>query len=293
MDNALDQLLRTPGIWRAGAPPRSGADHLPTGFPELDAALAGGGWPLGALSEILHDRAGIGELRLLMPALARLSRGGRWIALIAPPYIPYAPALASYGVDLSRLLLVHPRDGTDALWAVEQALRSRTCGAVLAWPARVDDRSLRRLQLAAEEGGGLGLLFRAGADAAGASPAALRLRLEQTAEGTMARLLKCRGGMSRQDVQLDLERLARPCRTAAGDRRAAARPQPDAGAGSASRSVSRQEAPVRRTQGSRRRAAQIELPLPSASRPPLCHATSTWEPEDEMPRCGRRSRRAG
>ena len=269
MDHALEPLLRHPGIWRAGTSRPAGDGHLPTGFPELDAALAGGGWPVGALSEILHDGSGIGELRLLMPALARLSRGGRWIALIAPPYIPYAPALASYGVDLSRLLLVHPRDATDALWAVEQALRSGTCGAVLAWPARVDDRSLRRLQLAAEQGGALGLLFRSGA--AGHSPAALRLRLEHNAQGLVARLLKCRGGMQCQEVVLDLERLAWPPE---------ALPQIQGPSPESPASPPRRATPLRRPSAGRRRAAQIELALSAAPAP---------GGQEQPPPCGRRS----
>lgn len=256
MDHALEPLLRHPGIWRAGTPRSAGGGHLPTGFPELDAALAGGGWPLGALSEIFHEGSGIGELRLLMPVLARLSRGGRWIALIAPPYIPYAPALASYGVDLSRLLLVHPRDATDALWAVEQALRSGTCGAVLAWPSRVDDRSLRRLQLAAGQGDTLGLLLRSGA--VDHSPAALRLRLEHSPQGLVARLLKCRGGMHRQQVILDLERLSRCESEVTSARPATAGPASSPPAAGASRP------PARRSPGGRRRAAQIELALPAA-----------------------------
>ncbi|PWG61662.1 translesion DNA synthesis-associated protein ImuA [Sediminicurvatus halobius] len=203
MENALDQLLAQPGIWRAGeqrvSTPLSGGRHIPSGFPELDTALPGGGLPAGALTEILHERQGIGELRLLMPALARLSREGRWIALIAPPYLPYAPALAAQGIDLSRLLLVHPPGHRDALWSVEQALRAGTCAAVLAWPRRCDDRSLRRLQLAAEAGDSLGLLFRPASAAAESSPAALRLHLTPAREGKLElELIKCRGGRRQQ-----------------------------------------------------------------------------------------------
>ncbi|MEX0731849.1 MAG: translesion DNA synthesis-associated protein ImuA [Aquisalimonadaceae bacterium] len=208
MNDTMHELLRQPGIWRAGTGnPRQAA--IPSGFTELDQALPGGGWPENALTEVLHDQYGIGELRLLMPALARLSRSGRWIALIAPPHIPYAPALAAQGVDLSHVLLVHPRasgKGHDALWALEQALRSGTCAAVLGWPAQADERQLRRLQLAAEAGGTWGILFRRETTADQSSPAALRLRLRQDEQGTLISLLKCRGGMQRQQIRLDLDR---------------------------------------------------------------------------------------
>ncbi|KAB7627458.1 translesion DNA synthesis-associated protein ImuA [Alkalilimnicola sp. S0819] len=207
MNSAVEELLQQPGIWRANAPARNtGLEHVSSGFDSLDACLPGGGWPLGAVTEILHGQSGIGELRLLMPALVELTRRGRWVALIAPPHIPYAPALAAYGLDLSRLLLVHPRAESDALWAVEQALRAGTCGAVLAWPRRLDERSLRRLQLAAEAGNSWSLLFRDVRSAEQPSPAALRLQLEERKGKTLVQLLKCRGGHAGQHLLLDLER---------------------------------------------------------------------------------------
>lgn len=202
---ALNELLRRPGIWRGGEQARqTGLDHVATGFQALDQALPGHGWPLGALTEILHPQPGMGELRLLMPALSRLSHQGRWIAWIAPPYLPYAPALAAWGLALDRLLLVHP-EASDALWAVEQALRSGTCGAVLASPTKADPKALRRLQLAAEAGQSWGVLFRPIEAAEQASPAALRLLLAARGGRTAVRLLKCRGG-SPQELLLDLPR---------------------------------------------------------------------------------------
>lgn len=206
MTEALDNLLKHPRIWRATgdpAPPRG----LTTGFPALDAVLPGGGWPAGALTEILHGQAGVGELRLVLPALARLSRAGRWVVFIAPPNLPYAPALAAAGVDLRHLLLVHPRTDQEGLWAVEQALRSGTCSAVLAWPGPLDSAALRRLQLAAESGDAWGVLFRDLQQAAQPSPAALRLTVGQDTDGNRLDLFKCRGA-GRQQLTLDLDQPA-------------------------------------------------------------------------------------
>ena len=203
MNDALQQLLRQPGIWQAGTG-KASTGAIASGCAELDQALPGGGWPANALTELLHDQYGVGELRLFMPALARLSRSGRWIALIAPPHIPYAPALAAQGVDLSRILLVHPRRDHDTLWAVQQALRSGTCAAVLCWPQAINERQLRRLQLAAETGRTLGILFRREEASRQSSPAALRLRLRQDAQGTVLSILKCRAGIPGQQLRLDL-----------------------------------------------------------------------------------------
>jgi len=199
---SLEDLLQRADLWRGGsAPPVAG---LPSGFAQLDAQLPGAGWPVGALSEILIDRSGIGELQLLMPMLARLTRADRWAAFIAPPYIPYAPALRRAGMNLAHVLVVHPRESNDALWAIEQALRAGTCGAVLAWPAAADMKRLRRLQLAAETGNALGVLFRPGSVAAENSPAALRLKLEPVAGALAVHILKRRGGWPTGPVILEM-----------------------------------------------------------------------------------------
>jgi hypothetical protein len=87
-------------------------------------------------------------------------RRSPWLVWIAPPHEPYAPALAQQGIDLNRLLVVRPPSAMEALWAAEQALSSGVCAAVLLWLKGTDDRWLRRLKLAAEAGGALGVLFR-------------------------------------------------------------------------------------------------------------------------------------
>jgi hypothetical protein len=205
----LDSLLDGRRLWRANAaPPRQAKAPLPTGDPALDALLPDRGWPRADLGECLTDERGVGELRLLMPAIATLSHEeARWVAWINPPHVPYAPALARHGVRLERVLLVRPPDARDTAWVIEQALRSGTCSIVVAWPdPRMRHAELRRLQLAAVEGGTFGLLFRPAAAARQASPAPLRL---QVRNGTDAgcidvRVLKRRGGWAGQQVTVRL-----------------------------------------------------------------------------------------
>jgi len=115
----------------------------------------------GGLTEIRTRQEGNRALALVLPALARLSQERRWLAWIAPPHIPAGPLLVSAGVDLSRVLMVHPRACADGLRAVEQALRAGTCGAVLAWLTCVDDETLHRLRSAAEDGHSWGVMFHA------------------------------------------------------------------------------------------------------------------------------------
>jgi hypothetical protein len=192
---SLDELLRHPGLWRArehgGAALRPG---LPTGFAMLDRCLPGGGWPSQGLVEILTDRSGIGELSLLMPMLARLCGSGPedgWLAWVSPPHQPYAPALAACGIDLGRVLVIRAQA---AEWAMEQALRSGACSAVLGWAGCRNRHGLRRLQLAAEQSRCLAVLFRRLCDGDEPSPAVLRIALEAGRDGLEVRILKSRGG---------------------------------------------------------------------------------------------------
>jgi cell division inhibitor SulA len=180
MDNMLKQtvesLLEHPQLWRGAR--RSAPHVIASGHAELDASLSGG-WPGGALTEILLPQPGIGELELVLPALLRLGRERRWIALIGAPYTHRSPAWQNSGMNLSRLLWVHPRSARERLLAMEQAMRNGTCGGVLGWSdGSFGTRELRRLQLAAEHGNCMGILFNVQTKAGQMSPAALRLRLE-------------------------------------------------------------------------------------------------------------------
>lgn len=174
MNKNTEHMIHQAHIWRANKVVER--PNIATGFSALDEML--GGWPQKAITEILLPHDDLDELHLLMPALARLSQEGRWIALISPPHIPYAPVLLAHGIDLSRVLLVHARAAFDTLWTVEQALRAGTCGAVIAWIKTGEKHYQRRLQLAAEKGRSLGILFQPEDMAPSTSSAALRIKLE-------------------------------------------------------------------------------------------------------------------
>ena len=205
--SSLDELLQNPRIWR-GHHSADATTGIASGYDILDRHLPGGGWPRNALTEILIEQYGIGELRLLMPALARLSAEDPvedygepgWIAWVAPPFQPYPPALQQYGIDLSRMLIVRPARASEILWSAEQALSSGTCAAVLMWPGPLDDQASRRLQLAAEKGHSWAIAFRSLAARCQPSAAALRLELhpdgpgQSSGQGARVHILKSRGG---------------------------------------------------------------------------------------------------
>ena len=189
-DPKLARLLEHPAIWRG----RSAAQFatLRSGYTALDEYLPGGGWPRSGLTEILVARFGSGELQLLLPTLAALTRApsARWCVWVAPPLMPFAPALVSQGVVLERVAVV---GGARPLWAFEQVLGSGACDAALGWCRNPQPRDLRRLQLAAERGRTLGVLFRPRRAAREPSGAVLRLTLVPAASGVRITLLKGRG----------------------------------------------------------------------------------------------------
>jgi len=189
-DVRIARILEHPAIWRGRSAAR--LETLPSGFAALDEALPGGGWPRSGLIEILIARFGSGELSLLLPVLASLTRaaGARWCVWVAPPLMPFAPALVARGVVLDRVAVV---GGERALWAFGQVLNSGACDAALAWVRQPQPRDLRRLQLAAEKGRTLGVLFRPRRAAREASAAVLRLGLEASAAALRISFLKGRG----------------------------------------------------------------------------------------------------
>jgi hypothetical protein len=202
--NLLARLLEHPGIWR-GRSLTTRIDTLASGFPELDARLVGGGWPKVGLVEILATHLGSGELRLLLPLLAAVTHQpqARWCTWIAPPLIPYAPALAAQGVNLARILVVRASKGRERApeWATEQALISGACDVVLTWITQpLKPRIVRRLQLATQRGRTLAFLLRPWSARVAQEPshALLRLGVEPQSRGdrngVRLSILKSRGG---------------------------------------------------------------------------------------------------
>lgn len=205
----LAEVLARNDIWRGDTLAEAALPGVSSGFAELDAELPGGGWPRGGLVELMHSRVGMGEVSLLMPALARISADElAWVVCVAPPRQPYAPAWAAAGVDLSRLLITRASGG-DAAWACARVLDTEGVGALLAWLPTADAGTLRRLQLLAERSRTLVFLFRPAAAASAASPAPLRIGLEACGGGRLSlRLLKRRGGARAQPIDLDPARPA-------------------------------------------------------------------------------------
>lgn len=199
-------------VWHAHALSNAPLPVLATGDAALDAQLPGGGWPVGALTEILQPHGVHSEWRLLLPALARSGLGP--VLLVGAPHLPFAPALAAQGLAVQRMLWVTAQSAASRLWACEQALRCSDVSAVLAWLPQARSEQLRRLQMAAAEYSKLLFVMRPEAAQDEASPAALRLHVQpqaasltvesaaQVEDGLQIHVLKRRGPPLDQPVQM-------------------------------------------------------------------------------------------
>lgn len=193
MSPNLATVLQHPAIRRGDGIAQAAHPTQSSGFAVLDALLPHGGWPIGAVSELLLPQAGSGELSLLLPLLAELTQRRQRVYLLKPPAVPYAPAWRAAGVQLGYLSWIDPRDEREVLWATEQILREPG-NTVLSWFGHAPaDKPCRRLQLAAEQGRNLGFLLRPDSGYVSSTPFALRLGLAPVAGGIEVRVLKRRG----------------------------------------------------------------------------------------------------
>jgi hypothetical protein len=145
-------------------------ERCTSGLAVLDGALRGG-LARGAIHELLAAGDGAALSVALLFAARAVARSG-WVMFVetrgdgaakqqsdeAGSVELYPPGVAALGVPLERLVVARAADPVDALWVCEQALRCRAVAAVIAPLGRIEPYASRRLQLAAEAGGGVGLI---------------------------------------------------------------------------------------------------------------------------------------
>jgi protein ImuA len=167
-------------VWRAGQLGAASAQTVSTGYAALSHALPGGGWPCGAMTEVLQSQPGQHEWGLVAPALGVLQAASpdALVVLVGAPYCPFGPALGARQLNMQRLLSIHSiQDSPAMLWATREALQCADVGAVLAWLPDARGAHLRRLQIAALGANKLLFVFRPLHAEHDSSPAPLRLKL--------------------------------------------------------------------------------------------------------------------
>jgi protein ImuA len=180
-----------------------------TGWPALDRALVLGGIRRGSLVELLDTRAGCGAETVAAVLTRSACRAGEAVVVVDPDRQFYPPALAAWGVPLGRLVVVRVADDAGALWAADQALRCPAVGAVWLRRDRLTSRDSRRLQLAAEEGGALGILFRPDRVRGRPTWADVQLAVAPRRSARGRRLwvevTRCRGGAAGAAVEIEFD----------------------------------------------------------------------------------------
>jgi len=180
----ITKLLARHDTWR-GQSQKTVQRSVPSGNDQIDLLLKGG-WPTAALTELLVQRPGIGELSLLLPTIKDYCQNNHLSVWLDPPYQPYAPALAVAGIALQKVLIVQSKSPREWLWVAEQCIRNNAL--LLAWtdnktPSYSD---LRKLQLAAADSGNAAFLFSSDKEPSkqqsGSSPATLRLEVDSVDE---------------------------------------------------------------------------------------------------------------
>jgi protein ImuA len=155
---------------------RTPPPRCPSGLPALDAAL-GGGFVMAAVHELVAANEGAPAHSMALRMAAQAAGRHKWIFYIDTQQELYPPGVAQLGVPLGRLMVVRALRSADALWVCEQALRCQAVAAVVLPLRSIDAYTSRRLQLAAEAGGSLGLLI-CQDQHGGHTFAASRLRIE-------------------------------------------------------------------------------------------------------------------
>jgi len=202
------QIGRVEQTWRSG-------EDVPvsSGCPAVDRLLGGGGLRRGTLVEWLAAGPGSGAATLALTAAREACREGGMLVVLDARGEFYPPAAVRLGIEPARLIVVRPAGRADYAWALDQALRCPGVAAAVAWPEKLDGRTFRRWQLAAEQSGALGLLIRGDSARGEPSWADVRLLVEPLpAESLQSHrrrlrieLLRCRHATGGRGVEVEID----------------------------------------------------------------------------------------
>lgn len=162
-------------LWRANELGHGKQSVVSSGWASLDAELPGGGWPRGAVTEVLATQPSVLEWRLLSPALRQVVAAGGQVVVIGPARHPHLPGLLHEGLDERQLVWIRAEAPSERMWVTEQLIRSNAAGAIIAWLPQARQEQLRRLQVGALACEGLVFLCRPTAARHEASASPLRV----------------------------------------------------------------------------------------------------------------------
>ena len=219
-------LTENTSVWPADQLAHAAGAVLATGHAALDAQLPGGGWPVGAMVEILQAQSGQNEWRLSLPALANLRPGP--VVLVGAPHMPFGPGLTAQGLASERLLWITTAEPAARMWACEQALHCADVAAVLAWLPQSPEDKLRRLHAAATRHFKTLFAMRPAQVQSQSSPAALRLlvSIQPGNDAVQLEILKRRGPPLARPLYLPARNARMAALLSRNQTRAGSRPAP-------------------------------------------------------------------
>ena len=203
MNHILETLINKRTLWQGNYTPKPEAT-MRTSYAELDQQLQGGIPKQGVID--LQSDIGIGELRLLFPYLRdRHEQQSRLLVYIAPPMQINGEMLAAFGIQLSRVLVIETKDSQESLWAAEQCLKSGCCHTALLWQNNLQIHQIKRLQLAAQKGAALQVIFRPQQKNSIPLPTTLSLRLDTRPQGLKVTVNKRKGGRRTPPFDINMQ----------------------------------------------------------------------------------------
>lgn len=190
MSALITHLKNKQLLWQA-CHTQAAPDKLATGIKMLDDALQGG-FPQRGVARI-HSTMGIGELRLCMSVLQQRQQDQRQLFMIAPPAQINAEMLLEYELSIERTFFINTDDLPAQLWACEQCLKSGCSHTVILWCNKLSLNQAKRLQVAAEQGNSLLLIYQYSASIQ-PLPISLSLSLAREEQQLRINITKQRGG---------------------------------------------------------------------------------------------------
>jgi len=161
-------------------------------IPQLDALFPAGCWPAAELSEVLCDKYETG-LQLLLPLLAEQNAQNRWITLISPPANIDQKLFAFYGIDMSRVLLIHPKSDVNDKITMNKALKNGKSSIVILWTNNLSTRFLAQWRKSVKQGSCTGIIIHENDNSSNSNSIALAVEAKSSEHNISLRYIKAYG----------------------------------------------------------------------------------------------------
>ena len=135
----------------------SPGNYSPSNSANIESVLPFSACPVGELSEI-RTKTDENIFHLLLPILSKLNSENRWITLISPPSDIDKKLFAYHGIDVSRVLLIHPSCTSKDTVIMNKALKNGNSGIVIMWTDKLPKRFVAQWRKSVKQGNCRGVI---------------------------------------------------------------------------------------------------------------------------------------